>query len=81
MANIHRTSEQWKNIFEQYAASGLNVTVFCQQYKLNTSSFYAWRKRLGNITFCTSHIDKQEVSESNDNDWVNVTQAQAMPSQ
>ena len=26
-------------------------------------------------------MDKQQISESNDNDWVNVTQAQAMPSQ
>ena len=81
MANSHRTPEQWQKIFEQYAESGLNVTVFCQQHKLNTSSFYAWRKRLENITLCTTHIDKQEASESNDNDWVNVTQAQAMPSQ
>ena len=81
MSNSHRTPEQWQKIFEQYAESGLNVTVFCQQHKLNTSSFYAWRKRLENITLCTTHIDKQEASESNDNDWVNVTQAQAMPSQ
>ena len=81
MANIHRTPEQWQQIFEQYAASGLKVTVFCQQQKLNTSSFYAWRKRLENNALCTTDIDKQEVSESNDNDWVNVTQEQAMPSQ
>lgn len=81
MANIHRTPEQWQQIFEQYATSGLNVTVFCQQQQLNTSSFYAWRKRLENITLCTTNMDKQAVSESNDNDWVNMTQAQAMPSQ
>ena len=68
-------------IFEQYAASGLKVTVFYQQHKLNTSSFYAWRKRLDNITLCTTNMDKQEVTQSNDNDWVNVTQARTMPSQ
>ena len=80
MANIHRTPEQWQQIFEQYAVSGLTVTVFCKQQKLNTSSFYAWRKRLENNTPCASNIDKQETRNSNDNDWFNVTQAQTIPS-
>jgi len=46
MANIHRTHEQWQQIFKQYTASGLHIAAFCKQQKLNTSSFYAWRKRL-----------------------------------
>ena len=46
MANIHRTPEQWQQIFKQHASSGLQIAVFCKQQKLNPSSFYAWRKRL-----------------------------------
>jgi transposase-like protein len=80
MANIHRTSEQWQQIFEQHASSGLQIAAFCKQQKLNTSSFYAWRKRLENNTLCTTVTDKQGISENNQDDWVNVTQEQAMPS-
>lgn len=39
MANIHRTSEQWQQIFEKYVSSVPQIVAFCQQQKLNTSSF------------------------------------------
>jgi len=46
MANIHRTPEQWQQIFEQYTSSGLQIAPFVNNKKLNTLSFYAWHKRL-----------------------------------
>jgi transposase-like protein len=48
MANTHRTPEQWQQIVKQHASSGLQITAFCKQQKLNPSSFYPWRKRLVN---------------------------------
>jgi len=36
----------WKNIFDQQQNSGLTIIQFCRDNKVNTSTFYAWRKRL-----------------------------------
>lgn len=72
MANIHRTPEQWQQIFEHYASSGLQVAEFCKQQKLNTSSFYVWRKRLTNHSLCPPIADKPEGIENNQPDWVEV---------
>lgn len=72
MANIHRSSEQWQQIFKQYAASGLQIAVFCKQQKLNPSSFYAWRKRLANHSLCASVTDKPIIAENNPTDWVGI---------
>lgn len=72
MANSHRTTEQWQQIFEQHALSGLQIAAFCKQQKLNTSSFYAWRKRLANHSLCPSVADKTESIENNQTDWVDI---------
>jgi hypothetical protein len=67
MANPHRTSEQWHQIFEQYNASGMKIAAFCKQQKLNPSSFYAWRKRLANPSLCPSII-----AEKKQPDWLGI---------
>jgi len=36
----------WKSIFELQQNSGLTIIQFCRDKKINTSTFYAWRKRL-----------------------------------
>ena len=81
MANIHRTSEQWQQIFKQHASSGLQIAAFCKQQKLNTSSFYAWRKRLSSNTINAVITDDLPPVEKTQNDWVNVLPEQALPSQ
>ena len=81
MANIHRTPEQWQQIFEQHAASGMQIAAFCKQQKLNTSSFYAWRKRLTSHTLHAVITDALPPVEKTQDDWVNVIQEQAMSSQ
>jgi len=37
--------QYWQGIFAQFEQSQLTVTAFCKQHQLNTSTFYAWRKR------------------------------------
>lgn len=74
MANIRRTHEQWQQIFKQHASSGLQIAAFCKQQKLNTSSFYAWRKRLATHSLCPSVADKTGSIENNQDDWVGITQ-------
>ncbi len=81
MANIHRTSAQWQQIFKQYSASGLQVAAFCKQKKLNTSSFYAWRKRLANNTLCAAVTGSFPATENKQDDWVNMMPEQALLSQ
>ena len=81
MANIHRTSEQWQQIFKQHASSGLQIAAFCKQQKLNTSSFYAWRKRLTNNTQHTAITEALPPVEKTQDDWVNVIPEQVTPSQ
>lgn len=81
MANIHRTPEQWQQIFKQHEASGLQIAAFCKQQKLNTSSFYAWRKRLTSNTLHAAITEALPPVENAQGDWVNVTPEQAIPSQ
>lgn len=80
MANIHRTPEQWQQIFKQHAASGLQIGLFCKQQKLNPSSFYAWRKRLANISLCTSAANKPIIAENHQANWVNIVPDKIVPS-
>lgn len=81
MTNIHRTPEQWQQIFEQYSTSGLQIAAFCKQQKLNTSSFYAWRKRLTSNTQHAVINEALPAIEKTQDDWVNVIPEQAMPPQ
>ncbi len=81
MANINRTTKQWQQIFEQHTASGLQIAAFCQQQKLNTSSFYAWRKRLANNSLYSGVTDSPTPTDNSSNDWVNIMPEQTLPSQ
>ncbi|MGL1959129.1 MAG: hypothetical protein OCD00_17660 [Colwellia sp.] len=81
MANIHRTSEQWQKILDQHAASGMQIAAFCKQQKLNTSSFYAWRKRLTSNTLNAAITQTLPSVEKAQDDWVNVISEQVKPSQ
>jgi len=80
MANIHRTPEQWRIILEQYSASGIPIAAFCKQQKLNTSSFYAWRKRLADTSLYSAIPDNNVVMDNNKPDWVNIIPEQQVPS-
>ena len=84
MTNTHRTPEQWQQIFEQHALSGLQIAVFCKQQKLNISSFYTWRKRLAltneqlALTTTNNHALTQEDNKADN--WVNIIPDQVAPS-
>jgi hypothetical protein len=83
MANIRRTPEQWQKIFKQHASSNLQIAAFCKQQKLNTSSFYAWRKRLAltNNSLCSALTDNRATQEENNqDDWVNIVPDNVAPS-
>ncbi|ALO36452.1 hypothetical protein CMT41_18160 [Colwellia sp. MT41] len=43
-------TNHWQNIFEQHKNSGLSIMKFCRDNNVNTSTFYAWRKRLSGET-------------------------------
>ena len=81
MANIHRTPEQWQQILNQQASSGLQIATFCKQQKLNTSSFYAWRKRLANNTQHATMTETLTGAINTQDDWLNVIPEQTIPSQ
>ena len=40
-----KTAQQWLQLIEQQALSGLSITDFCQQYNLSTKSFYYHRAK------------------------------------
>jgi len=42
----HQKIEHWQSIFDSQRDSGLTIASFCQQHKINISTYYAWRKRL-----------------------------------
>ena len=80
MANTHRTSEQWQQIFKQYASSNLQIAAFCKKQKLNTSSFYAWRKRLADMSLSPTTTDNDHKIDDNQPAWVSITPEQMTPS-
>jgi hypothetical protein len=36
----------WRDVFQQFAASGLSVRGFCRREALGEINFYAWRRTL-----------------------------------
>jgi hypothetical protein len=48
--NKQQKIKHWQSIFEQQQNSGLSIIKFCRDNKVNTSTFYAWRKRLSGET-------------------------------
>jgi len=80
MANNHRTPEQWQQIFNQHALSNLHIATFCKQQKINTSSFYAWRKRLAKNTVNSVIMKTSTPIEKTQDDWVNIVPDNVVPS-
>jgi transposase-like protein len=39
--------ERWGAIIEEQLRSGLSVSVFCRERSIATSSFFAWRRKVG----------------------------------
>jgi len=44
---ITRNQTQWQTLIQNQQTSGLTVSDYCQQHQLPTSSFYAFKKKLG----------------------------------
>jgi putative transposase len=43
---VHRSSEQWQTIVDQFETSGLSQRAFCQQVGISYGTFTRWRRRL-----------------------------------
>ena len=41
-----RSAEEWRDIFERRAASGLSIATFCQREGIAKSSYERWRTQL-----------------------------------
>ena len=80
MANNRRTPEQWQQIFKQHASSNLHIATFCKQQNINTSSFYAWRKRLVKNSVNTAITETLPAVEKTQDDWVNILPENVVPS-
>jgi putative transposase len=44
---ITRNETQWQTLIQNQQTSGLTISDYCQQHHLPTSSFYAFKKKLG----------------------------------
>ena len=42
-----RGIEQWRAIMDEQRRSGLSISGFCRERSIATSSFFAWRRKLG----------------------------------
>jgi len=80
MVNTRRSPEQWQQIFEKHAASGLQIATFCKQQKITPSSFYAWRKRLVDTSLSPTTTDNNHKIDDNQPAWVSITPGQMTPS-
>jgi hypothetical protein len=48
--DVRQKTKHCKNIFERQQSSGLSIAQFCRDNKINTSTFYTWRKYLASQT-------------------------------
>ena len=46
MKKKSRSKLQWQKILSEQPTSGLSISQFCKDKKLNLGTFYAWRNRL-----------------------------------
>jgi len=46
---VRRTEQQWREILEQFEASGLSSRAFCRREQLVVSSLQRWRSRLSRV--------------------------------
>jgi hypothetical protein len=46
----------WKKVFDEQAASELQVVAFCQKSNISKSKYYYWKRRVGNISCKTKDI-------------------------
>lgn len=60
MASQQKTNH-WQAIFAQQAESNLSISRFCKQHKINSASYYAWRKRLASDDSSCSSTPKQQI--------------------
>ena len=56
---VHRSREEWQQLVNDHADSGLTQSAFCRQRKINPVSFNKWKRQL-----------EKEVT---DDDWVSLT--------
>jgi len=47
---LNPRQQQWRDEQEQFEASGLTATKFCQLHQLNPSTFYKRRERLAEVS-------------------------------
>lgn len=45
---LQQKHQHWSTLFAQHESSGLTITQFCHENKINMSTFYTWRKKLAN---------------------------------
>jgi transposase-like protein len=46
--DLQQKQQHWLAILSQQKNSGLTITQFCSEHKINISTFYAWRKKIAN---------------------------------
>ena len=45
--SVTKGREQWRAIMDEQRRSGLSISGFCRERSIATSSFFAWRRKLG----------------------------------
>ena len=51
----------WRDVFQQFATSGLSVRGFCRRESLSEANFYAWRRTLAELENHHAERDQQPV--------------------
>jgi len=61
-----RSAEQWQELIDEQADSGLSQRVFCQQKRLSLSTFSLWKRRLAGS-------EPEQTGESQDpSPWIDL---------
>lgn len=71
MAKTRRSPQQWQQLIDEQAHSGLTISEYCMEHKLTVSSFYLWRKKL-------SSLGKEAPPIA---DWLSLTPSQSLASE
>ena len=59
-----RTPEQWQQLIEQQAASGLTQKAFCHQHDIRPATFGYWKRKLSAAS---------SVDQGNESSWFDLS--------
>jgi len=67
---VRRPASEWRQLYDQFARSGLTAREFCRRESINLASFIRWRKRIEAETVANEQPESERFVEVASSDGV-----------